>query len=154
MRVGSAKYALALAKHRQGSDDPVGSEDAPEGFEFLGAGCSRDAFLGPDGVVYKYGSTYANECEADNYKYILPNMPDGWTLAPSTYYACGVLAMECVRGMIDNEYHNDDEECICSGRCIQDTISELTRATGLYDIHDENYFVRPDGVRVLIDYAY
>ncbi len=63
MRVGSIKRARLIAEFYDDGDD---SETAPSGWEYLGAGWSRTAYLGPDEVVYKVGLNYVNRQERHN----------------------------------------------------------------------------------------
>jgi len=129
------------------------------GFERIGAGCSRDAYLGPDGVVYKVGDDDANRDEWDNFTYLRDNLPEGWGVAACTLHYLdehtSVIAMEYIAGEeIDDHYSVDpcNETCKGWGQCVCDAYSDLTRATGLYDVHAGNFRVL-DGIRVLIDYA-
>ena len=138
-------------------------DNSPElaGFSYVGEGCSRVVYLGPDNVVYKIlqgDYDEANLDEAENYKLIdrKGGLPGGWELAKCRLIG-DVLAMEYVEGM-HSEWHTYDEPCNEScerlGKCVNDVENEIRRATGLSDIHGENYLLRKDGVKVLIDYSW
>lgn len=69
-----------------GEDDTVLDPPLPEGWELAGCGCSRIAFRGPDGLIYKLivsgGKTnYQQTDEWEHYKVLSRHeMPDGMRL--------------------------------------------------------------------------
>lgn len=60
--IGSRKNAALIALYYY-----EGGFDLHEmGWKYLGSGCSRNAWLAPDGIVYKYGDTWENNSEVRN----------------------------------------------------------------------------------------
>jgi hypothetical protein len=69
-----------------GDDDTVLDPPLPEGWELVGCGCSRIAFRGPDGLIYKLivcgaRTNYQQTDEWSNYQILARHtMPDGFRI--------------------------------------------------------------------------
>ena len=70
----------------------------PEGWTFLGSGCYRTCYLGPDGIVYKVdsdeGEHSSNSVELRVFKECAHLMPESVRLCPTNYLSPRVNAME------------------------------------------------------------
>lgn len=120
---------------------------APEGWEKLGSGCSRAAFLSPSGVVYKVQHNYdgyigqSNSGEASTLRrYFLKKMPRGCRLPRYTYYDLdgrSVMAMERFSKLLSNysRYGGDGERYWNALSRLQDAMLDL------YDLHGANLAV-------------
>lgn len=124
----------------------------PEGWKYLGSGWSRDAFLGPDGVVYKVARNFglsrarsqALACsysEAKTYKekHQLA-WEHGFRLAECKLLNNSVIAMEYVS---KSGRHQLDWEIMM----------QLEIILGLADLHSDNCWLDEDGIPTIIDYA-
>jgi hypothetical protein len=103
--IGNADEALFIRDWYigQGPQRRYESNDTPEGWERLGSGCYRAAFLSPSGVVYKVQHSYeysgqSNAGEAETLRrYWLTRMPKGCRLPRWSLYELDgkeVMAME------------------------------------------------------------
>ena len=123
----------------------------PDGWKYLGSGWSRDAFLGPDGVVYKVArsgryqsrSTALN-CSRSEAKFYKANCEKarsiGLRLAACRLLNNSVLAMEYVP-------HDKTKTVVWA---------DITKAEihlGLSDLHTGNVAMDENGVLTIIDYA-
>lgn len=132
-----------------------GGHEPPEGWECLGSGSYRDAYLSPSGVVYKiqyaeYGDHDANLCEAaaiergltlDFAKEWMPRADIWYTEALSD----PVIAMEHIEG-----------ECVLSQQEKQAARRIMTLLSGFDDSwgcgeSEFNLKRRPNGQPVIID---
>lgn len=119
-------------------------EILPEGWKYLASGVSRDAYLGPDNVVYKFPKRGfgAQACESEYNTWIAKRAKakaQGIHLARCFWHeAHKVLAMEYCPKARDFDYNTDYTK-----------ISGL----GLYDIHDQNVWIDSRGRLVMVDYA-
>jgi len=145
----------------------------PEGWERIGAGAYRAAFLSPDGVVYKVEHTYddeygqSNRGEYENACRMLfrgaERIP-GLRLPKFTLYTLDdnrpVMAMEYVKGEWSSEAVYCDTwgrevKCKCErfdGECNYVRWNEFGRMCGLSDIHGGNIvFIPEQRTWVLVD---
>ena len=148
-------------KRKDASFISVDLNAVPEGWTLLGTGCSRNSYLGPDGVVYKVqsgsifnpeefgpGACYLSENFSEAFVYAsvgerIAEISEGRArLAPCHYWdAYDVLAMEYSEKVDDCAY---DSEGIVS----------FFKDQGLGgDLHDGNVWIDAKGA-VLIDYAH
>lgn len=116
---------------------------APEGWQRLGSGCYRSAWLHEEsGVVYKVQHTYSNswqsnEGEADTLRrHFFKKMPKGCRLPRFRYFALdgrGVIAMERFSRLLrDVGYYQDTEG-------YHNRLSDLQDALrGVSDFHGGN----------------
>lgn len=145
-----------------------------EGWAFLGAGCSRNAYLSPEGVVYKVGDGEANRLEVRNshrlraragkselwripranIHHVRNTSAETW---PASRY---VVAMEFVPSS-DRSFHcakwfgSDYAKCNCGQTpCIDEHRQVARRMFGISDLHDENVIVGQDGKFWIIDICY
>lgn len=66
MTVGNSVDAKFIYNfHMFDEEAQYGCDVAPEGWRYLGAGCTRTAYLSPGGVVYKVGESHTNLREAE-----------------------------------------------------------------------------------------
>ena len=178
----NAKRCVEIAT----SEEFIDYEKTPVGWTFLGAGCSRQSFLGPDGVVYKYeiGVWSDNETEHLNaiaWRQAIYNSElfGKWDI-PETYLhvvthnreSFAIIAMEYVTGKRES-YHvfcfTEEQErkiseadraaakaaghFVSSLEWTRKVERPLRRVIPISDLHTDNYFLREDGVRVIIDVA-
>lgn len=149
----------------------------PEGFTFLGAGCSRSAYLGPDGWVYKVGDFDANAREIRNAHTLSsnPRLPV-WAYIPTFEFVCevtherSVIRTEYFTHKVEkNCYWCEEDNCIrwnpegryCDGGCHcgmavcwRERTIELMNSLYLCDLHYENVMMIPengDYTLVIID---
>lgn len=125
----------------------------PEGWQYLGSGWSRDAFLGPDGVVYKvargvdrsWQRTRALQCsyaEARCYKEKAAKAAAlGWRLAASRILNNSVIAMEYVKPHPTDQFIEWQE------------MLRIERELGFGDLHSGNCWKDINGIPTIIDYA-
>src|SRR5678815_1069331 len=128
---------------------------APDGWEYLGSGCYRIGFLGPDGVVYKvqrYEDTseyQTNRGEYETWKrlYFGCKMPKHSRLPKLGYYplprrpGLGVVAIERFYRNLGS-YRYDAIEA--GGVDYWDVLTEVKLATGLGDMYGQNLYVDED----------
>lgn len=118
--------------------------NAPEGFEFLGAGWSRMVFQGPDGVAYKVPKNRhgrdANNREATTRSSWWKALKAKGVHMPRCRYfkSVGVSAMELCVKTAEADYQ------------FQRVIEGIT---GLGDMHEENVYVDQKGRVVVVDFA-
>lgn len=138
-------------------------ENLPDGWTFIGEGCYRYVYLGPDSVVYKVqqcAKDYCNESEFNNYTskaHLIYSESQGkCRLAHSQYYAdSGVIAMEYVPKARAAYWHgpNDDDFLAAPVDHATFELVRLFRKHNLWDIHMFNIWYDKDDVLVMIDYA-
>jgi len=126
-------------------------EGMPEGWKFLGSGCSREAFLSPDGVVYKrepHTAGMVSTNNANEYAFYKSNSETiaGFRLAACYLWENNVLAME---------YAKDDGSNVDR---VWETMRDTMRER--FNYHDCAKFKRGDnwhgvaGNIILTDYSY
>ncbi|WP_221568632.1 hypothetical protein [Alkalihalobacillus sp. TS-13] len=144
---------------------PVRRVKMPEGWELVGRGSFRIAYLSPDRVIYKVQHTYDYEYGQNNYGEFenivcifqsRKTMP-GVRFPKFTLYELSgqpVMAMEFVKGVFPETYICYDT-CNCqrfSGKCNYETLTEIRETFDLFDLHDRNVmFVPEQGEWVIID---
>lgn len=146
-KIGSPSHADTIAAFDTYEDN----EDVPnDSWTFLGSGCFRNAYLGPDGVVYKREHTSAdcNRGEAKMYAEHKDNPAfEGFRLAACTLYG-EVLAMEFVK---------DNWDSMLPHPCAKKMVRTMVGTFGYYDSGENrrgsNWFIMDD-VIVLTDYSY
>lgn len=123
-----------------------------EGFEYIGMGCSRIAFL-KDGLVYKIEfdgvhpkglrKTYANESEFDTWNHFTEvGLPYGWAI-PDTDLIWVQNQPVIIMDFIEGNFMDSDEDWLkCDDFCEQ---------TGLIDIGADNAIRTADGTLYAID---
>lgn len=122
----------------------INEEIIPEGWKYLASGVSRDAYLGPDGVVYKFPKRdWGSEACQNEYRIWQEKRAkakaQGVHLARCFWHeAHKVLAMEYCPKARDYDHNSDYAK-----------ISGL----GLYDIHNQNVWIDSRGRLVMVDYA-
>lgn len=138
---------------RESYDASEAIANLPDGWKYLGSGWSRDAFLGPDGVVYKVARgvgrskqrTRALQCsysEARCYREKAEKVAAlGWRLAASRLLNNSVVAMEYV------EPHPTDQFIDWKDMLI------IERELGFGDLHSGNCWKDVNGIKTIIDYA-
>ena len=131
-RLGSAAMARQIADH----DKPL-----PEGWQELGEGAFRKAFLGPDGVCYKrthVSGEVHNKREWKNYQELRKSMPKGVRLPRMRYFtSCNVIAAKCIRGVTGDELTPDSD----AFEVYANAQRALSREGLLYDVHRRNLVV-------------
>lgn len=155
MRLGNKEDAKLIYRRRRSGRGPL-----PKGWKKLGAGAYRTSYLSPDRVVYKvchYDEGHRwNEREFRNYSRLRSSkvkLPSGWKLAPTKIYKfmddneeVHIVAMKYVEGKHDWKSPEADEAWF-------DKIgaSEAFAACGMYDMHEGNFLITPQGQKVIID---
>lgn len=147
-RIGTRKSAKFIADWTAAH----GHEDEPEGWEILGSGGTRTAWLNKaENVVYKtchyeYGEMYDNEGEIINYRRLSRRK----TIPPqvriplvSAFNIMGtlIIAMERAQGVIGNEREAPMES------------RQALFSLGFRDMHGLNFFVLDSGQVMPIDLA-
>lgn len=151
--IGSEGYALYIrdwyAERYElycKGDIPYGhlNETVPAGWQRLGAGCSRTAFLSPDGVVYKVQQGYghgwgqSNEQEWRNYNRfrLSHRLPQGARFPRWSFYRLdgrGVIASErFIRLLNDFSQYSDEGSTLWSLR------GKVADQLNLWDMHGAN----------------
>lgn len=126
------------------------SETAPEGWEYLGEGCYRTAYLSPTGVVYKVQQsesggwqTNAGEWEVWKRLYFGCKMPVHSRLPKMYYHALagrenlGVMASERFNKSLGDypAYARQDETDYWS------VLDSVRKATGVSDLYSTNLMI-------------
>lgn len=154
--IGTAAEAQQIAF--MALEDPWKVQDGllalPEGWSFLGSGCSRVAYRSPSGVAYKVprgrGYNSAQDCEWLTYLHLsLQPLPEGWDL-PKTgrfhafvgNHEITVIAMELFEG----------DESMPDFSKINTNIAH--EHFGIFDPHSGNLRHRADGTIVPIDLGF
>jgi hypothetical protein len=134
-----AQQIDAIDWHLQEDEDGyLDAADMPEGWEYLGSGAYRHAFLGPDGIVYKVHTAFAlNTGENENARQF-----DQWKeLANAISLVGNVRMANCA--MIGNVL--TQEHVVGAYPKIEDnrTVESILRMVSLrfFDIHLNNYRV-------------
>ena len=147
-RYRTARDRKELIRYEYCIDEAIAN--LPEGWTYLGSGWSRDAFLGPDGVVYKVtrrcsdGSPNASarQCSLREIGYYQKHAEKakrfGYRLAACRLLNNSVVAMEYVKKAKSLTWTE---------------FSEVSGKMGLSDLHDDNVWRDENGVITFIDYA-
>lgn len=133
----------------------------PEGWEVLGEGCYRAAYLSPAKVVYKvqfhsdeghdehgYAIPDCNMREAQFYrKYKDDPMPGGFNITPCRLWGQRVLAMPLISKPTSMMwgYKADDAVRLAAHKWAQ--------AREVYDVGGDNWLMDEAGILWLVDYA-
>lgn len=122
----------------------------PKGWQYLGSGSYRSAYLSPTGVVYKvndddsyYGS---NDSEWDNYLRIEGMVLPSWLRIPRMQLYGDVMAAEYVDMSNALEWCTFDE-CLCGGiwrgMCQVYLHDEVNELLNISDMHNDNLIPVP-----------
>lgn len=154
MKLGNRKDAELIYRRRKSGAGPL-----PKGWKKLGEGAYRATYLSPDKIVYKIchdGQHIWNVEEFENYvKYrrTNPRLPSGWRVAPAKLHnithqgeEVSIIAMKYVQGTHHKDIPDDWEAW-----CIEIGATGAFQACGIYDAHEGNFIVTPDGKNVIID---
>jgi hypothetical protein len=133
----------------------------PQGWEHMGSGCSRRAYLAPSGVVYKVADGYddANDTEYLTYVALVLSgaIPEGWDV-PMTYrYRVNVNGAERVIIAMENLGHSEvslyhTNIPVPAGYASHAAIAR--EVFGVFDSHGGNIRQRKDGALVCIDLGF
>lgn len=146
--IGNEGYALYIRDWYVEEYDKAFSvqQDAPIGWQRLGAGCSRTAFLSPDGVVYKVqcrysGSFQTNEREWRNYNRfrLSHRLPQGARFPRWSFYRLdgrGVIASEKFVRLL-----NDFSQYSGEGSTLWSLRGKVADRLNLWDMHGANLAV-------------
>lgn len=116
----------------------------PQGWTYLGSGMFRDAFLGPDGWVYKIGNDWSNEREVFN-SVALMLESDSSIMFP---YAEDVWDFYIIRcEYISGETPSNDYRIMSR---LEKHIANVSNYR-LNDVHAGNILLLPEGTPVMID---
>ena len=150
---------LELAQEAATLDRGHGAWGEPinDRWTFLGNGCSRAAFLGPDRVVYKvltregarsmgeFSYDTVNELEYGNFLAHADSLPEGVRFAECYLWSRQVLAMEYIEGPnLDDDYDSVSQE---KHRKTLESEFDIT------DVYGDNGRI-VDGIMILVDYAW
>jgi hypothetical protein len=168
LTLGSPKNAKEIFEFYHSTKD---DEAVPSGWEFIGSGVTRSAYLGPDGIVYKVAHSWPvwNITEAKWMK-LLRNAPDlvplGVTTPHTTLWKTrqinkeqhNVLAMDYIAKTQEVEcaYDHFDtlpKRCNCKpeGRMCFGLLLQHLYESGIEDMFPENVHYAADGKFYLID---
>lgn len=149
--IGNEKDALLIHNWWHGHRDSY--RNPPEGWQYLGGGSFRTAYLSPDGVVYKIqkdlsgGRYQTNYGEYETWKrlYFGCKMPKHSRLPKLSYYAVpgqhnvGVIAIERLRR--NPAYYERVNKTGESYLCWSDVASAVASACRVGDLHGDNIFL-------------
>lgn len=135
----------------------------PEGWEFLGEGCYRAAFLAPDGVVYKVqhytegADSTENEDEYANFKraskrIVLDSMGT-CRLAPCYLWDDNVLAMEYVPVAEYAMEESDDPYSPDAFTIRAQRLWGYFTRHNIFDAAAKNLWFDAKGILTMVDYA-
>ncbi|HEY6021151.1 MAG TPA: hypothetical protein VIY48_14980 [Candidatus Paceibacterota bacterium] len=125
-----------------------------EGWQYIGSGAYRSAYLSPSGVVYKrqYSSDALNgdpyDCnrkEAVLYKEFADKSPNGVRLAPCYLHSNGVLAMEYIDGESLDYFQPEPAH-------LFKLVQQFGAMLNLWDLYGNN-IKHCNGEAVIVDYA-
>lgn len=146
------------------NDDEIEFPPLPTGWEEIGEGAYRVAFLSPSNVVYKieydWSPSHGNEGEWETYCEVLSTpLPSGWRIAEMNLIEVGevpVIASEFIPGGHEEVciWSNDFCSCVPNHNVFAKAIAEMDRvahALRISDMHAYNYALDLDGTRVVID---
>lgn len=133
----------------------------PDGWDKVGEGDERIAYLSPDGIVYKVELTLngANTTEYFNICQIQLLEPvENWRVPEASLYVLdkfhSVIAMEYIQGtgaiFCQSTYRN--VSCTCNEfPCVGIEWEMIGELWGITDLHSDNIRQLPDGTKVLVD---
>lgn len=159
--IGNRGYAMYIREwvRAEQENEPYGDlpRSGPDGWQFIGSGCYRAAYLSPDSVIYKIQHTPGLwSGQANIYEYqkwwalrLSHRMPEGSRLPIMTCFEFeghdDVNAMEYV-GKTLNRYGGEDYYKHA------DCLRAVSRQLGLWDMHHGNAAVdEKNGLIVPID---
>lgn len=124
----------------------------PEGWLFLGEGTSREAYRGPDNMVYKVPRHNFDQSEEEHrvvWELKRTSLPE-WLVIPKVYFhsATGISVMEYMDGIRPMWCGRD---CECVGMCVMEKVNWISNKLGLIDMHLGNLIVLKDGRLAIID---
>lgn len=143
------KYLAVAAKQR--------GKRALKGWTYLGEGCERRAFLGPDGLVYKmsrYGDKYQSPREVTRAWQLRKQALPDWLFVPRAYYSAefNVSVMEYAKGVHPALDHPCDRSCVCEDEtCWKKRAAWVRNELGIIDVHGNNVIILEDGRLALVD---
>ena len=114
--------------------------DRPDGWQYLGSGCYRTAYLSPSGVVYKVeqseGSWQSNRGEYETWKrlYLNCKMPKHSRLPKLSYFPVGqsgVIAIERFYKPL-NSIRREENDLGFDPYSVQNAIQEATEVGDLW----------------------
>lgn len=146
--IGNEKDALFI--HDWYHSKGWGKYDPPEGWQYMGGGSYRSAYLSPDGVVYKVQMNLGNWLIQTNYSeyqtwkrlYFGCKMPKYSRLPRLSYYAVpgegdlGVIAIEPL-SKVSLYRKVEIDKCDTDLRWF-DVADKITRVTGVQDLYGPN----------------
>lgn len=136
----------------------VESNEAPEGWKYVGMGSFRSVWCSPEGVAYKVehsttGWSYQSAHEVGNLKFAWEkDMPYGCRLPRFEEFLVDdetVVAMELIKGVRLYDYGKTDGPF----GDYYDMMELIERRLRLTDMHDENVMVDEDGYLVPVDFG-
>lgn len=151
-----AEFIVGYIERRSKDYSGLRAEDgvgAPQGWEFLGAGCDRSVWGSPSGVAYKVPHNPDDQAQSENE---ISHLDWAWKLTPpegcripqfDSFWVNDILvvAMEVVRG--ECLYRIDDNADL---RRLARICQEVY---GLRDLHTENVMLDTEGVLVPVDFG-
>lgn len=155
MNLGNKNDAELIYRRRKTGAGPL-----PKGWKKLGEGSYRTSYLSPDRVVYKVCHPWehdTNILEFENYRRIRKSktrLPRGWAVAPTQLYSftfggesVNVIAMQYVEGEHKTGLTYDQSEVWLENVGAMHAFNKCD----LWDIHEENFVITPEGKKVIID---
>lgn len=127
-------------------DDWAG--EIPNGFEYLGSGSYRHAFLGPDGVVYKRDTLFAEDEQSGSNLAEWETYQSAPALPARVRFARTHLWHVCGSHIIAMEYVQPSGPDVLTGEIVA-----LLRSVGIFDLYGNNAHCR-DGEVILTDYTH
>lgn len=130
------------------------------GWSLVGEGASRNAWLGPDGIVYKVCYEESNEIEYENVKkWKKKKLPPEFKIPDATLYMNSrVIAMPFVKVSKSKRYDSHgkdwrwhDENSCTRLRCPKRLNNEL-EGMGYQDFHTKNVLIDDAGKFWIIDF--
>jgi hypothetical protein len=125
----------------------------PEGWKFLGNGDSREAYLGPDRMVYKVPRLDFEQSEQEHarvWRIRRTKLPE-WLVIPKVYFhsPTGISVMEYMEGKMPGWCWG---ECSCGTPvCWLKRLTWIEANLSVYDVHTENVLILADGRIAIID---
>ena len=135
----------------------------PEGWTLVGSGCSRKAFRGPDGFIYKLDNSFFQtgdlsymEPDEDGYDYLTTNFEEAYIYERFADVLVDKSKGQC-RFARSNYFYDIDViamEYVPKVRDVEPSIIDLMRAINFDgDTHSGNFW--SDGKHnVMVDYGY
>jgi len=155
MKLGCKEDAELIYRRRRTSRGPL-----PKGWKKLGEGTYRSTYLSPAGVVYKVAHPWEQDTNIPEYNNYLRirngkiRLPKGWAIAPAHLYSfpfkdetVNVVAMKYIEGKHEMGMTYDQSEAWFEKIGADRVFEKLN----LYDLHEGNFVVTPEGKYVIID---